>query len=76
MPFPWGQPIIMPVNAKCKHCNKELEQHGNVVVECHCEEAEQERALDRERRRQWAEARKPTFDEARQKNKRPLRPKE
>jgi hypothetical protein len=73
MPFPWGQSTILSVKSHCKHCGKQLEQHNDIVVECHCPEAEQERALERERQRQWKESRKPTFDEARKKNKRPLK---
>jgi len=73
MSFPWGQSTIFV--SQCKHCGQELEQRKNIVIECHCPDAEKERALDRERNRQWQASRKITFDEARQKNKRPLRDK-
>lgn len=73
MPFPWGQPTTYQVNARCSHCDQELEQRGSTVIECSCEEAEQERLLSREKQRQRQKARKPSFAEARQRNKRPIR---
>lgn len=72
MTFPWGQPITS-IKTYCAHCGKELVQEGSMVIECHCAEAEQSRAVERERQRRWQTFRKPTFDEARRRNKRPLR---
>jgi|GEM_PF-5728206 len=72
MPFPWGQSCL-PIKKQCQHCGSILEQSGHTIAECSCPESEQARLEERERMRSFQAARRPTFDEARQKNKRPVR---
>lgn len=58
---------------KCDYCGIILETRGNLYIDCGCPASVQARAVEREQAKHFAAAQKITFDEARQKNKVPIR---
>lgn len=66
--------MVLPI-LKCEYCGAVLETRGNLYVDCGCPALVQARAVEREQAKHFATAKKTTFDEARQKNKVPIRDK-
>lgn len=58
---------------KCPFCDRTLYVENNVVEVCQCEKSQQAELEQRERDRQFSRQSKISFDEARFKNKVPLR---
>ena len=57
---------------RCEFCEAILELRDSVVIDCGCVEAERARIIQREQAKQ-RRTKRLTFDEARQRNKRPIR---
>jgi hypothetical protein len=58
------------VRLACQHCNKTLEMQANeAILVCDCPEALAAQAAERERIKTHARQRKPSFFEARERNK-------
>jgi hypothetical protein len=72
MPFPWGQSTL-PVDLICEFCGDILQKEGSKIIACACPDSIQKEYAEREKAKQFNNSRKITFDEARKKNKRPLR---
>lgn len=58
---------------RCQYCGADCVVTDTRVEVCQCEESRQAELETRERERQRTQTTKLTFDEARQRNKRPLR---